>query len=263
MTRYFIALSAVAVLAGAAPARDLVIKWHGQSFFEIHSTKGTTIAIDPHNLDAYGRRAVKADAVLITHYHLDHDSLVPITNARSTKVLYGLKNKEGSRGNRRFDQFANLDEKVKDFHIKSIGSYHDNVDGMERGKNTIFIIDVDGLRIVHLGDLGHQLTKSQLRQIGKVDVLMIPVGGVYTLNGSEAKRVVAQIKPRRYIIPMHYATKVYDPLLGPDEFLDEQDEKLIDKSPHNELLIDPTSVPRKKPHIALLSYEPKGAPRDK
>jgi L-ascorbate metabolism protein UlaG (beta-lactamase superfamily) len=257
MTRYLAALSALVALAGGAGAKQVTIKWHGQSFFEIRSGAGTVIAIDPHDLEAYGRREVKADAVLVTHYHIDHYSPVPIFNARETKWIFGLKNKEGLGGNRRNDEFANVNEKVKDVRIRGLGSYHDDMEGMRRGKNTIFILDVDGLRIVHLGDLGHKLTPSLLKKIGKVDVLMVPVGGTYTLNGSEAKEVVAQVKPRRYVIPMHYGTRVYNYLLGPDEFLEDQDEKLVRRFKTNELTVDPDAVPRKEPLIALLSYEQK------
>lgn len=256
MKRFVLAVAAVTMLVPAAAAKDVTIKWHGQSFFEIKSSAGTTIVIDPHNLEAYGRRQVKADAVLISHYHIDHSALDPIANARDTKIIYGLKNKKKGEGNRRDDEFANIDEKVKDVHVRSLGSYHDEVGGMKRGKNSIFILDVDGLRIVHLGDLGHKLHSSTLKKLGKVDVLMIPVGGTYTLNGSDAKEVVAQIKPRRYIIPMHYGTAVYRHLLGLDEFLDEQEPKLIKRFKGNELIIDADAVPRKDPLIAILNYEP-------
>jgi L-ascorbate metabolism protein UlaG (beta-lactamase superfamily) len=266
MRRFVLAVAAVVVLVPLAAAKDVTIKWHGQSFFEIKSAAGTNIVIDPHNLEAYGRRSVKADAVLISHYHIDHAALDPIANASSTKIIYGLKNKKGIEGNRREDEFANIDEKVKDVHIRGLGSYHDDIGGMKRGKNTIFILEVDGLRIVHLGDLGHKLHPSTLKKLGpKVDVLMIPVGGTYTINGAEAKEVVAQIKPRRYIIPMHYGTAAYRHLVGPDEFLDEQDPKLIKRFKTNELTIDADAVPRKDPVIAILNYEAddKSKPKDK
>jgi L-ascorbate metabolism protein UlaG (beta-lactamase superfamily) len=239
-----------------ASAKDVLIKWHGQSFFEIKSSKGTILAIDPHNLEAYGRREVKADAVLISHYHIDHTAPEPITNWDKTKKLYGLKKKDGSPPGKN-EEFNEFDEKVEDIRIQSIGSYHDNMQGLKRGKNSIFILEIDGLRIVHLGDLGHLLTQAQIKAIGKVDVLMIPVGGIYTLNGAEAKQVVEQLKPRRHILPMHYGTKVYDFLVGPDEFLEDQEEKLIKRYKHNELTIDADAEPKKDPTIILLSYEPK------
>ena len=108
---------------------------------------------------------------------------------------------------------------------------------MQRGKNTAFILDFDGLKLCHLGDLGHLLNEEQLRQIGPVDVLLIPVGGVYTLNGEQAKRVLAQIKPKRLVVPMHYGTRTFDDLLSADEFLDGQTnvKKMLNT---NELILD-------------------------
>ena len=127
-----------------------------------------------------------------------------------------------------------------------------------RGLNGIWVIEMDGLHIVHLGDLGHILSDEQVKQIGPVDVLMIPVGGVYTLNGSDAKKVIAQLKPRRYIIPMHYGTRVFDDLLPLDEFLDGQKPTLIKKfDATNELTIDPTAEPPREPLIAILHWEKK------
>lgn len=258
MLRRLFAIFVATLFTGPAVAKNVVIRWHGQSFFEVHSTKGTVIAIDPHGLEAYGRREVNADAVLVSHFHIDHYSEENISNARMTKWIFGLQNKLKLAGNRKNDEFNEIDEKIKDVHIYSVASYHDNSEGMIRGKNTIFVLEVDGLRIVHLGDLAHPLSEGQLKKIGvgKVDVLMVPVGGVYALNGAEAKKVVEQIKPRRYVIPMHYGTKIYNYLLKEDEFLEDQDEKRIKRLKGNELEIDPDEAPRPAPFITLLHYDP-------
>jgi L-ascorbate metabolism protein UlaG (beta-lactamase superfamily) len=120
----------------------------------------------------------------------------------------------------------------------------------------VFILEADGLRIVHLGDLGHLLSKDQIKKIGPVDVLMIPVGGVYTINGSEAKEVVEQLKPRYYILPMHYGIKGYDALLSPDEFLDEQKLDVL-RPRKNELVIDLGAKPPAAPKIVMLGWENK------
>ena len=254
--RYFLlAFSALLLHCGEGFAKNVKIRWHGQSFFEVESSSGTILAIDPHNLEAYGRRQVKADAVLITHFHIDHASPEPIVDFKATKKIYGLKSRRGLESTRETDEFYDLDEKVKDFHITNMNCYHDDMEGLRRGKNAAMIMEVDGLRIVHLGDLGHKLTKAQIRKLGQVDVLLIPVGGVYTLNGTEAKEVIAQIKPRRYVIPMHYATKVYGDLLSLDEFLEEQNEKMITRTKFNELIVDADAVPEKQPRIAILNYE--------
>src|SRR5262249_19881579 len=147
--------------------------------------------------------------------------------------------------------WTDIDETFRDIHIRSIASFHDTVEGVERGKNTIFVIETRGLRIVHLGDLGHLLSDKELRNIGPVDVLMIPVGGVYTVNGAEAKKVVEQLKPRQYILPMHYGTRVYDEVLPPDEFL--EDMGTIRRLPGNQLTISSDFKPA-QPIIALLQW---------
>jgi L-ascorbate metabolism protein UlaG (beta-lactamase superfamily) len=261
MIRSLISLVIVATLTGGAAAKKISIKWHGQSFFEITSSAGTVIAIDPHNIDGYGRREVKPNAVLVSHFHIDHASPEAITNYSSVKKLFGLKNKDnkdgGTAGNRKNDEFNEFKEEVKDVSIRCIGAYHDKMQGMLRGKTGIFILEVDGLKIVHLGDLGHLLTPAQIKAIGPVDILMVPIGGVYALNGSDAKQVVAQLKPRRFIIPMHYGTKVYDYLLSEEEFLEEQNEKHIKKFKYNELIVDADEVPKPDPIIAMLHYDQK------
>jgi L-ascorbate metabolism protein UlaG (beta-lactamase superfamily) len=121
--------------------------------------------------------------------------------------------------------------------------------------NSIWVIEVDGLRIAHLGDLGHSLNETTLKKLGKIDILMIPIGGVYTLNGSDAKKVVAQLKPREYVFPMHYGTRVFDDLLPATEFLDGQDKAKVAESDDNKVTLnrDPS---RPRPLIVMLSYPP-------
>ena len=272
MIRFLTPLCAVLLVAGSVPAADtkkLTLRWHGQSFFDLETSAGARIVFDPHAIEAYGRTEVTADLILISHFHDDHTQVGVVQVNKNDKIkkpiIAGLKPVSRTK-----TEWEAIDEKLsikgQEIRIRTVGTYHDTMQGMERGKNAVFIIDVDGLRIVHLGDLGHRLHPSTLKKIGKVDVLMVPVGGTYTINGSEAKEVVAQIKPRRYIIPMHYGTAAYRHLVGPDEFLDEQDPKLVKRFKTNELIIDADAVPRKDPVIALLSYEPaedKSKPKDK
>jgi L-ascorbate metabolism protein UlaG (beta-lactamase superfamily) len=266
MIRFLPTLTVLLLCAGAAPAEDkkVIIRWHGQSFFEIISTKGTRIVTDPHFIEEYGRPMVKADLILMSHFHVDHTRLDAIADAKKAKQINALKKGEGGR-----DEWNILDEKFKDVRIQTLGTFHDEMAGTQRGKNGVFILDVDGLRIVHLGDLGHKLNREQLKKLTKnddkpreprpIDVLMIPVGGVYTLNGLEAQKVVAQIKPTRYILPMHYGTRVYTDLLGLDYFLDEQKMGTEKKFPTtNELTIDPKAEPPKEPIVAILNWEKKG-----
>ncbi len=191
--------------------------------------------------------------MLISHLHSDHNQIGVIDNRDKAKIIYGLK----AVGRR--EEWNPVDETFRDVKIRSIGVFHDESEGSERGKNTIFIIEADGIRVVFLGDLGHLLTPGQVKQIGPVDVLMIPVGGVYTINGSDAKQVVAQLKPQKYIIPMHYGTDVFDDLLPPTEFL--EDQKAVKKyTATNELVVERNFKPA-EPIIAVL-YWRKGARED-
>jgi L-ascorbate metabolism protein UlaG (beta-lactamase superfamily) len=250
MSRYFAALAAGLLLAATATADDksakVTIRWHGQSFFEIQSSKGTRIVIDPHFIDAYGRKDVSADVILISHEHNDHNQVEAVKNQDKIKKIRGLV----SNGKR--VDWNPVDETFHDVHIRSVGTYHDKVEGLKNGKNTIFILEVDGLRIVHLGDLGHLLSERDIKRIGPVDVLMIPIGGVYALNGSDAKKVVEQLKPRMYILPMHYGTKVFDDLLPADEFLEEQTN--VRTFPTNKLIVDSDFKPA-EPLIVILDWK--------
>jgi L-ascorbate metabolism protein UlaG (beta-lactamase superfamily) len=255
MFRHLAAVAAGLLIAGTAMATDpsgkVTIRWHGQSFFDIQSSKGTRIVIDPHAIEAYGRQTVSADLILVSHFHNDHTQIGVVQNQARAKILYGLKG-----AGRKID-WNPIDETFRDVHVRAVGVYHDNAEGMERGKNTIFVIDVDGLHLVHLGDLGHLLSDKEIKKIGPVDVLMIPVGGVYTINGAEAKRVVEQLKPKQYILPMHYGTKVFTDLLSPDEFL--EDQKNVKKYSTNQITVE-AGAKVSGPIIALLDWKSSPSP---
>jgi L-ascorbate metabolism protein UlaG (beta-lactamase superfamily) len=254
MTRLLTALAAslfVVSLAAGADSKKVILRWNGQSFFELESSQGTRIAIDPHAIDAYNpmaRKKYKADLLLISHFHNDHTQRQVIENHEKVKVIEGLK------PGKKVDEWNLIDEKFRDVRIRTVGVYHDSTQGMERGRCAVFVLEMDGIRIVHLSDLGHQLTPEQIKKIGPVDVLLIPVGGVYTINGSEAKEVVKQLKPRQYIVPMHYGTAVYDDLLSINEFLDEQKKENIKRYAVNKLTIE-TDFKPEEPVIAILNWK--------
>ena len=106
----------------------------------------------------------------------------------------------GPRSTRRFSDVA----------VRSVGVYHDDKRGAERGLDTVFVFEVGGMRIAHLGDLGHVLDDDQLAAIGSVDVVLVPVGGVTTIDAHQATRVVDQLHPRLMVVPMHYKTDALD-----------------------------------------------------
>jgi L-ascorbate metabolism protein UlaG (beta-lactamase superfamily) len=100
-----------------------------------------------------------------------------------------------------------------------VATYHDDVQGKERGENTVFAFEVDGLKICHLGDLGHVLTPDQVAQVGEVDILLLPVGGRATVDADAATQVMGQLNPK-VTIPMHYKTdKIKFPFAPVDDFL--------------------------------------------
>jgi len=128
------------------------------------------------------------DIVTVSHDHYDHNAV---------QVLPGCPRVIREPGVHQAGSF-----KVEGFSV-----YHDEVKGMRRGRNIIYAWEMDDLRLCHLGDLGHILEQATVEAIGRVDLLMIPVGGVYTIDAEGARRVVEQLNPR-LIIPMHYKTPV-------------------------------------------------------
>ncbi len=248
-------LSLIILMAWFLPSQSLAkgpnIIWHGQSFFEIVTGDGTRVAIDPHAIENYGRKTVKSNLVLLSHRHTDHTKLEAIENLMDARVLESLKE---VKGDSRRTEFIPIDERIKGIRVRNIPCFHDDQQGMRRGRNSIWVIESDGIRIAHLGDLGHQLDAGQLRLLGPVDVLMIPVGGVYTLNGIDARRVVDQIKPSRHIIPMHYGTRVYTDLLGPEAFLEEFAEGAITRIKGNNFEVGFAPPPGQQ-KVVLLGWE--------
>ncbi|HMC64045.1 MAG TPA: MBL fold metallo-hydrolase [Gemmataceae bacterium] len=230
--------------------KSVVLRWHGQSFFDLQTSKGTRIVFDPHAIEAFGRpTGVKADLILLSHNHNDHTQVGVVENYQKAKIVTGLK-----PVGKKLD-WNIVDQKFKDVRIRSVGVYHDTEQGLKRGKNTVFIVEADGMRIVHLGDLGHVLDDQQVKAIGEVDVLLIPVGGVYTLNGSDAKQVVEQLKPTKYIIPMHYGTKGFDDLLPVDEFLEDQKKENVKRYELTNKLVIESDFKPKEPIIAVLNWK--------
>lgn len=150
--------------------------------------KEVKVVCDPFGKSVGFRQAkIRADIVTVSHDHEDHDDLNQVEG--SPMIIKGPGEYE-----------------IKEVSITGISSYHDNKEGKERGKNTIYMFDIDELKVCHLGDLGHELTDKQLKQMGNVDILLVPVGGEYTLNPEQAKKVVNQVEPS-IVIPMHYRTK--------------------------------------------------------
>jgi len=195
----------VAVLAGSsvawAASRPVAyLTWYGQACFLLESAGGTRIVMDPvaANLGYLPPADLHADAVTISHDHPDHSNLALVQG--KPRVFRGLTaDKKG---------WIRIDDRVKDITIRSVGVYHDQKRGADLGLSTVFIFETGGVRIAHLGDLGHPLTDQQISAIGSVDVVLVPVGGGETLDAQAATYAVDQIRPRLMVVPMHFKTDV-------------------------------------------------------
>jgi len=177
------------------------IKWWGHATFTITTFQGTKIVTDPYNEDLpYKIVNDKADIVTVSHDHFDHNAVDLVPGSPSiVRDISGYSDKE--------------------IKIKGIKSYHDDQSGNERGENIIFIYNFNDIKLSHLGDLGHPLNEEQKEALKDVDVLLIPVGGHFTIDADQAYKIVKQINPK-VIFPMHYKTDILDlPIKGVDKFL--------------------------------------------
>jgi len=167
------------------------VSYLGHSCFEIKERRGqaglVTVVIDPFDPNETGlvlKKGVTADVLLVTHDHFDHNFVSGVSG--SPYVISGPGEYE-----------------VKGVKVLGIKSWHDEESGGRRGKNTIYSFVIGGVSFCHLGDLGTTLTDAQIEEIGKVDVLFIPVGGVYTVDPKKAVEVATQLEPL-VVVPMHY-----------------------------------------------------------
>ncbi|MFO0803670.1 MAG: MBL fold metallo-hydrolase [Gemmataceae bacterium] len=248
--------------------KKVTIRWYGQSFYQITDSTGQRIVLDPHAIPAFGTPRVKADFVLITHLHDDHNQ-PEILDAFYPEKIEDAKKREGDvyrsvvlKGKSNKQEWKEISETRGPIKFRTVQTFHDANMGFTRGMNAVWVVEVDGLVICHLGDLGHELTPAQVKAIGKVDVLMVPVGGIYTINGETAKKVVEQLQPKLYVLPMHYGVPNYDDILGPDEFLEDQPKERVKKTPEsNELVIPADTKAPEKPTILMLGWKKDEPPK--
>jgi len=210
------------------------IKWLGHSSFLIESERGIKIITDPFDETlGYKLPRIKVNIVTVSHEHFDHNY---VRGVKGRPVVFkGLVNRESHK-----------------MEFRGISSYHDSVYGGQRGLNTIFVIKTDGLNLCHLGDLGHVLDSDKLTEIGRVDILFIPVGGFYTIDSSQAIQIIKEIKPK-IAIPMHYKTEAIKFSIDPVEvFLSDKDN--VQRLESNEFEIKEDTLP-KNAQIYVLKYE--------
>ena len=168
------------------------IKYHGHSCFSVTSNN-YVIVLDPYKgVNGFKDINLSANEIICSHSHFDHAYVDEIK----------------------------ITKKDSPFIVKTIKTFHDNMNGQQRGENNITVLNVEGKTIAHLGDLGHLLDEKTINKLKNIDVLMIPIGGFYTINSDEALSIIDSINPK-YIIPMHYrdGNKGLDVLESIDDFV--------------------------------------------
>ena len=180
----------------------MIITCIGHAKFLIELENGMKIVTDPYDASCgYPVTPVEADVVLVSHGHHDHSAVETITGAQQIIREAG-----------EYD----LEDGVL---VRAVEADHDDAGGSKRGKTLLFCIEAEGLRVMHMGDLGHVPTKEQLAALGRADVLMIPVGGFYTIDAPTAVQVAEKLNAR-VVLPMHYKTSANAdwPIAGVDAY---------------------------------------------
>jgi len=189
----------------------LKLRWLGHASFVIESP-ALKILTDPFGKDVpYPGIEETVDVVTVSHEHHDHNAVHVLEG--NFQVLRGLD--EETKKARR------IEEEIKGVRFRAVPSYHDDQQGKLRGENGIFVMDIDGVSVAHLGDLGEKLTSSHAEEIGTVNVLLVPVGGYYTIDAGTAREAVDLISPN-IVVPMHYKTRYIEswPIAGVDGFVE-------------------------------------------
>jgi len=208
------------------------IKWLGHSCFRIKG-KVATVITDPYSPD-FGYTLVKAaaDIVTVSHQHPGHNYVDGIGG--TPRVIQGPGEYE-----------------ISEVIIIGIAAFHDDKKGAVRGKNTVYLLEIDDVSVCHLGDIGHELTDDEVEELGVVDVLLLPVGGKSTIGAATAAEVVRQLDPK-IVIPMHYQTPDYKGSLAPvDDFLKEMGKNEVPPQP--KLTITRSNLPPTT-QVVVLEY---------
>lgn len=214
----------------------MIITWQGHSCFKIQdktTADGITVATDPYSKELGLKLSnFEANIITVSHDHYDHNN---VAGLRGTPAV--------------IDCAGEYD--IKGVLVQGIDSYHDDKEGQERGNSIIYRIEMDDISITHLGDLGTALTSEQLEKLAGTDILMIPVGGTYTLDAKKAVEVVSQIEPR-IIIPMHYQLPGIKMDLDPvEKFIKEMG---LEPSYEEKLKISKRDLPQEDMEPIILKY---------
>jgi len=208
------------------------IKWLGHSCFLIKGKERTIITDPYHPSLGYSLGEPKADIVTLSHFHPGHSYIEGVANNPKQIKSPG-------------------EYEIGGTFITGIATFHDSAKGEIRGKNTIYLIEMDGITLCHLGDLGHSLTSQVIEELGVVDVLFSPAGEISTISVDTAVETIKQLNPH-IVIPMHYKTDALARNLEPvDKFLDKMGIHRVEPTP--KLSITQSSLPAST-QVVVLNY---------
>lgn len=223
-------------------AASIKIKWFGQASFLVTTSDSTTILIDPADFKGYHiPKGTTADIVTVSHEHMDHNAVGAVSG--SPIVL------RGTDSNCR--KVNAIDTTIKNIRMYTVSSFHDPG---HHGFNAVFVYEFDGLRMAHMGDIGTILTDEQIAAIGEVDILMVPVGGKFTITGAEADTIVNQLNVKRLVFPMHFKTEAFDILpYTAEPFL--KGKENIRRVETNEMILGLEKSESKREYVVFLTWE--------
>lgn len=207
------------------------ITWLGHSCFRIKG-KEATLVTDPYSeAIGYSLARVTANIVTLSHHHSGHNYVAGVEGDPRVVSRPG-------------------EYEISGVFIIGVKTFHDRDQGKSKGKNIAYLIEIDDVRLCHLGDLGHTLSPQQIEQLEGVEVLLIPVGGVSTINAKVAAEIVRLLSPR-VVIPMHYRTKVVSWLEPVEEFLAKMGLKEV--SPQAKVTVTKSSLSQET-RVVMLDY---------
>jgi L-ascorbate metabolism protein UlaG (beta-lactamase superfamily) len=216
----------------------LDVTWLGHACFRLRG-RGAAVVTDPYP-PAVGLKLGRMDAEVVTVSH-EHE------NHSYTQLV-----RDGA-----YEIHGPGEYEVAGVSVVGVPTYHDSEKGARHGRNTVYLIEIDDVRICHLGDLGHKLDDAEAEGVASPDVLLVPVGGHSVMNGAQAAEVVRQLEPR-YVVPMHYAIPGLKVELDPvDRFLKEMGVTASEAQP--KLSVQKSSVTEYETKVVVL--EPKAEPR--
>lgn len=208
------------------------IAWLGHACFRLKGRESTVIMDPCPRSTGYNIGKHQANIITVSHPHPDHSYVEPIGGA--PKVLD-----------------APGEYEIGGVMLTGLRTFHDDKNGAERGRNTAFIVEVDEVRVCHLGDIGHVPTAAQMEGLNDIDVLLIPVGGHTTINAATASEIISQLEPK-VVVPMHYATDVSTATLDPlDSFIKQMG--VSTPTPQPKLTLTRTNLPIQT-QVMVLEY---------